>query len=458
MSNKDDELEKILNEFKSEDVEIPAETENHEAETTEADEAIPEEKAPEEEVPEEEAAAEPAEEAEEAEESVIAEEEPAVDKPSDDKSGKNKNKIIIAVVAVVAVIAIVCAAVFGLSGKKKEEPTTEPTTEPPTTTTTAAPDPINKNNPLTGEADFNESAIGSRPIAIVVDNASGARPHYNIDAVDIVVEGEVEGGETRLLWLIADMTDLPELLGPTRSARPSFVQFSELFDSIFIHYGGSHSKGDYIGGYEVIANDNVDDIDGMSVSSCFTRTSDKYSPHNAALQGDKLVAAIEKKGYRTKIDENAFSVLSFNESVQPVSNEACASATVKFSSRTNSHTFTYNSDEKVYTNQGDYKTPVSFTNVIVMYAESKYIVKYDYKEAGNNETYLNYSLTSGTGKLISCGTVVDFTWSVDDGKLSFKDASGKELKFNPGKSYLALASSNNGGSVSIEAPQENTAE
>ena len=451
MSNKDDELEKILREFHSENGEIPEKTENQEAEVTKSNEPIFANNAPEDKGE--------AKAAEAAIESFITEERPERDEPSDDKPNKNKNKIVIAIVAVVAVIAIACAACFGLfGGEKDKEPSTEPPAEPPTTTTTEPPAPINTNNPLTGEADYNESAIGLRPIAIVVDNASGARPQYNIDAADIVVEGEVEGGETRLLWLIADMTDLPELLGPTRSARPSYVQFSELFDSIFIHYGGSHSKGDYVGGYEVIAADDVDDIDGMSVSSCFTRTSDKYSPHNAALQGDRLIAAIENKGYRTKIDENSFSVLNFNDIVIPVSNEACASATVRFSSRTNSHTFTYNGGEKVYTNHGDYRTPVSFTNVIIMYAESTYIVKYDYKEAGNNETYLNYSLTSGTGKLISCGTVVDFTWSVNNGKLSFKDAAGNELKFNPGKSYLALASSNNGGSVSIEAPQENTAE
>ena len=442
MSNKDDELEKIVSEFKSEDVGTPAESESKETEAAESKEEIPEAEAP-----AENAEAEPVKAEKE---SAPAEEKPVADKPSDN-SGKGKSKMIIVIVAIVAVIAIACAAVFGLSGKKEEEPSTEPPTERPTTTTTEAPEPINMNNPLTGETDYNEKAVGLRPIAIVVDNASGARPQYNIDAVDIVVEGEVEGGETRLLWLIADMTDLPELLGPTRSARPSYVQFSELFDSIFVHFGGSHSKGDYVGGYEVIEADNVDDIDGMTISSCFKRTSDKSSPHNAALLGDKLVAAIEKEGYRTKIDEKSFSVLSFNESVKPVSDTACVDATVKFSSRTKTHTFTYNSDEKVYTNQGDFKTPVSFTNIIVMYAESEYIVKHDYKQAGNDEIYLNYSLTSGTGKLISCGTVVDFTWSVDKGKLSFKDTTGKELNLNPGKSYLALASSNNGGSVTVNA-------
>ena len=435
MSNKDEELEKILNEFKTEDIKTDAKTESSEAKATQA--------------PEKEPSAD-----------TYAPRAAYLSTPEDiqpeeykeaEKSGKGKSKIIIAVIAAVVVIAIACAAGFGLfSGGKQEEPSTDEPTEP-TVITTEAPAPVNVNNPLTGEADYNAMAVGLRPIAVVVDNAAGARPQYNIDAADIVVEGEVEGGETRMLWLISDMTDLPELLGPTRSARPSYVQFSELFDAIFIHFGGSHSKGDYIGGYEVIAADNVDDIDGMKTSSCFKRTSDKRSPHNAALLGNKVVDAIEAKGYRTKLDQNSFADLSFNESVIPVSNTACSGATVKFSSRTRSHTFSYNETDKVYTNQGDYGTPVKFTNVIVMYAQSEYIVKYDYKQQGTNETYLNYSLTSGTGKLLSCGTEVDFTWSVDNGKLSFKDAAGNQLDLNPGKSYIALVSSNNGGSVTENA-------
>ncbi len=359
------------------------------------------------------------------------------------KGKKNKN-IIIAVAAVVAVIAIVCGIYFGCFYGKSEE---ESTTEIPSSSTTAAPVVI--TNPLTGESDYNAGAVGKRPIAVVIDNASGARPQYNIDTPDIIVEGEVEGGETRMLWLYADMTNLPEMVGPNRSARPSYVQFSELFDSIFVHFGGSHSKGNYVGGYEVIAQDNVDDIDGMSVSSCFKRTNDKVSPHNAVLLGDKLVAAIESKNYRTDLNESSFSALSFNEKISAVSDTVCNSVKVKVSSRSATRTLTYNSTQQVYTNESDYRTPVSFTNVIVMFADSTYIDKDNYKGSGKTETYLNYSLTSGRGQLISCGTVVDFNWSVDNGKLSFKDLNGKELNLNPGRSWICLASSNHEGSVTI---------
>lgn len=367
------------------------------------------------------------------------------DRMNHPKANKSKNKaVIIVVAAVVAVIAIACGIYFGFFHDKKEE---EKPTVPSSSTTIEAPAVI--ANPLTGEAGYNEAAIGKRPVSVVIDNASGARPQYNMSAADIVVEGEVEGGETRMLWFFADMSNLPEQVGPTRSARPSFVKFSELFDSVYVHFGGSHSKGDYIGGYEIIKQDNVDDIDGMTVSSCFRRTSDKVSPHNAVLIGENLMAAIEKKNYRTDVDKSSFSVLSFNEKVSAVSENPCNNVTVKFSSKTRSHTFAYNAESKAYTNQGDYNTPVSFTNLIIMYADSTYIDKHDYKGAGNTETYLNYSLTSGRGQLVSCGSVVDFDWSVDNGILSLKDKNGKELKLNPGKSWIALTSANHNGSVSI---------
>ncbi len=355
-----------------------------------------------------------------------------------------KKKIIIAVLAVVIIIAVAVGVYFGVF-YEKEEPTTAPET---TTTTTAAPVVI--RNPLTGEEGYNESAVGKRPIAVVVENSPQARPQYNMDTPDIIFEGEVEGGITRMLWFYADMTDLPEQVGPTRSARPSFVEFSQLFDSIFVHFGESHSKGNYTGADDIIESKNVDNIDGMNTSFCFRRTSDKVSPHNAVLEGDNLLQAIENKKYRTDLDNSKFSALSFNEKETAVSSVPCNSITVKFSSRTDSHTFTYNSTDKVYQNQSDFEQQVSFKNIIVLFADTQYIDKDNYNGTGRTETYCNFDFTSGTGKLASAGTVADFTWTVSDGVLKLTAADGSELKLNPGRSWIGVASANHSGSAEVK--------
>lgn len=363
----------------------------------------------------------------------------------------NKKKIIIAIVAVVLVVAIAVGVYFGFFNKKEEPETTVPTV---TETTTAAPVII--RNPLTGEAGYSEAALKQRPISVVVENAKGARPQYNMDTPDIIVEGEVEGGETRMLWFYANYNNLPDMIGPNRSARPSYVQFSKFFDSIFVHYGGSHSKGDYVGGYETIEKEGVDDIDGMKVSSCFKRTKDKVSPHNAVLLGDKLMEVVESKGYRTEVDQNSFSALNFNEKAQAVSSAACDEIKVKISDRTNTHTLVYDKSNSIYTNENDYGAPVSFTNVLVMFAESTYIDKANYKGSGKTETYLNYTYSSGTGRLASYGTVTDFNWKVENGKLVFTDTAGKPLMLNPGKTWICLASSNHNGKVDVSTAETTT--
>lgn len=440
MANKDDEIDKILNEIKGSKSPEDSKPNNSQTQVREKSQASSAPDNTKREAPLEPALNEFPVKKRNTEEYKDEYEEEEVDLVKDPA----KKKIIIAVIAVIAVVAIAVAVYFGVF-YGKEEPTTQPET---TTTTTAAPVVI--TNPLTGEADYNESAVGKRPVAIVVENSPQARPQYNMDTPDIIFEGEVEGGITRMLWFYADMTDLPEQVGPTRSARPSFVEFSQLFDSIFIHFGESHSKGDYTGADDYIEDNDVDNIDGMSTSACFKRTSDKSSPHNAVLVGDKLESVIESKEYRTNIDDNGFSALSFNKTATAVSQTPCNSITVKFSSRTDSHTFTYNTTDKLYQNQSDYEQLVSFENIIVLNADTKYIDKNDYKGSGKTETYCNFELTSGTGKLASAGTVTDFTWKVESGVLKLTTADGSELKLNPGRSWIGLSSANNGGTTEVK--------
>lgn len=380
-------------------------------------------------------------------ENGVAEYEEYEDEGEHNSMNDKKKKIIIIIAVVVAVIAIAAGVYFG-AFYNKEEPTT--TTTPTTTEATTAA-PVVVKNPLTGEAEYNEAAVGKRPVAVVVENSPQARPQYNMDTPDIIVEGEAEGGITRMLWLYADMTDLPEQVGPTRSARPSFVEFSQFFDSIFVHYGESHSKGSYVGADDYMDDNNVDNIDGMSTSSCFKRTSDKASPHNAVLVGSKLVDTIESKDIRTDIEESSFTSMNFNDEVTALSSTPCNTITTKISSSTSSHTFTYDTTDKKYKNQSDFKQEVSFTNIIVLYTDTEYVVKNDYKGSGKSETYCNFNFTSGTGKLASAGTVIDFNWKNNNGVLEFTDAAtGKPLSFNPGNSWLGITSSNNGGSATVE--------
>ena len=143
-------------------------------------------------------------------------------------SGKKKTAIIICIVVIIA--AIIAAGVFVFIKNNEKEP--ETTVPAPSTTAATTAAPVVYNNPLTNEAGLSQSAIDKRPVAIVVENAAAARPQWGMDdeknAPDIIIEGEVEGGETRMLWMFADYNAVPEQVGPVRSARPPFIRFSQL--------------------------------------------------------------------------------------------------------------------------------------------------------------------------------------------------------------------------------------
>lgn len=349
-------------------------------------------------------------------------------------------------IAVILSLAL-ALTLFGCSAKEEVEITTAQTTE-----TTTAPPPV--LNPLTGEEGYNKSAVGIRPVSIVVENTKAARPQWGITTPDIIVEGEVEGGISRMLWLYADYTAVPEKVGPLRSARPSFVKFSELFDSIYIHWGGSHSKtsAGYTGGYETISADGVDDLDGMSGGELFSRdtTRSVSSEHRGIMNGDKLAAAIEKKGYRTKVDEDSFTQFSFNDSVKNIGTDSAVKVAVTFSSRTDTRSFTYNTEDGLY-HTSDWEEDVAFENLVILMDSTTYITT-PYK--GSSTTYLNYSLKSGSGYLVSNGTKAAVKWNASGGVLKLTDEAGNAVNLNAGKTYIALASSNHDGKAAFTAASE----
>lgn len=345
------------------------------------------------------------------------------------------------------ILAVTLAmTLFGCSAGKEPE-----TTAPQTTTTTTAPPAV--VNPLTGEENYSENAVGKRPVAIVVENLKPARPQWGIKTPDIIVEGEVEGGISRMLWLYADFKSVPEKVGPIRSARPSYVKFSELFDSIYIHWGGSHtrSKYNYIGGYKTIKNDKVDNIDGMKGGELFGRdtTRSTSSEHRGILNGKKLSAAIDKKGYRTELDESKFTTFTFNKAISDAGTDKAQKIDFKFSSRTDTRKFTYK-DDKLY-HSTDWEEDVAFQNVIILMDDTTYITL-PYKSSST--TYLNYTLKSGTGYIASNGTKTNIKWAVQNGKLVLTDENGQAVSLNPGKSYIGLGSSNHEGSVKFTAETE----
>ena len=234
----------------------------------------------------------------------------------DNKNPKNKKKKIIIISVIVAVVIAVVVGVicYAMANRNKEVPTT-------TTTKPVVTQEVKQIlNPLTGEAGFRAGALKSRPVAVVVENeysTEAVRPQWAINDADIVLEGESEFS-TRLLLFWADYTKVPEMVGPTRSARPPFIKFSQLFDCVFIHAGLSSSKGDYVGADAVFEDYDVDHINLLSLSedgNYFGRNNERNTAveHTGYLNGTKLPDLLKEKEIPMELDKSKFSTLNFNK-------------------------------------------------------------------------------------------------------------------------------------------------
>jgi hypothetical protein len=384
---------------------------------------------------------------------------------AEEQKPKNKKKKIVITVVVIVLVALIAGLLFGkYYYDNQNKPSTDTGSNDNSETISVSDVDIQEDtvtNPLTGESGYNQSAVNQRPVAVVVENeysTASVKPQWGLSDADIVMEGESEYS-TRMLLFWADYTSVPEQVGPCRSARPPFIRFSQLFDSVFIHCGLSRSKGNYVGADTVFQTENVDHINGLAGTMDGTYFGRDYSrtstvEHTAYLNGTNLPQLLENEGIDTTLDESKFSVLTFNDEVTALSNETATSVRFTWSSRCPKKAeFTYDEAEGKYTTTDFDSTfgesNVQFENLIFLLDETEYVVKDNYKGSGNSETYCDYKLSGGTGKVLSNGTAVDITWGVTDGKLWMKTSDGKDLSLNKGKSYIGYGSSNNSGLIEV---------
>lgn len=375
-------------------------------------------------------------------------------RPRDEKPKKNGKKSGI-IIAILLVVIIIIGAVVGASVSNKGE---KPSEDKEANAVVEA-----VINPLTGESGYSKTALGKRPVCVVVENeysTEAVRPQWAINDADIVLEGESEYS-TRLLLFWADYTDVPEMVGPVRSARPPFIMFSQLFDSVFVHAGLSATKGNYIGADTVFEEQNTAHINLLNCQEdgvYFGRNNERNtsSEHTGYLNGTNLPQLFEEKGIATDVNSASFTQLSFNSEPKAVGEISAPDCAFKFSTARCPKTaaFSYDSAKHKYVTtdfDSEYgQSDVEFENLLFIFDETEYIVKEDYKN-GASETYCDYKLAGGRAVLVSEGTAAELTWGVTDGKLWLKTADGADASLNAGKTYIGYGSSNNGGSIEFSS-------
>lgn len=274
-----------------------------------------------------------------------------------------------------------------------------------------------------------------RPIAVMIDNHSGAWPQANLNKAYMVYEIVVEGGETRLMALFKGQN--LEKIGPVRSSRHYFLDYALENDAIYVHHGWSpQAQSD-------IASLGVNNINGIQESSSsFWRVKDKSAPHNLFTSTESILKIAERKGY-SKIS-NKKSVLNYvsNEVEMPSTAVNATSVTIPHS---NLQTVKYEYDEqsKTYKRyarnklQTDYITgePVTTKNIIITMCENYTLEDSENKGRQglkNIGTFKGYYITDGKAIEIQC------IKNARNEQTVYKDLNGKEIEVNDGNTFVNI--------------------
>lgn len=345
---------------------------------------------------------------------------------------KNKLKKL-SIFALTTALTVSCLAGCG---KKKEEDTEQATITTEAAATMSDADiefaPTKEGyviNEFSGEW-IDESLSNQRPLCIMINNIVDAMPQSGISQADITYEMLVEGGITRYMCVFKDYSNL-EKLGPVRSARHYYVQMANMLGGIYAHVGWSVYAESWI------KDTGLNNLNGLYDSTTFYRDESRVVPHNCYTNSEKLKEGIAAAGYSTEYLGEKSKAFAFNVEDTALGSGQTANKVTTAYNDSSTRWYEYNADEKLYyrfqygTEQIDDQTneQLRYKNLIVMFVQ--------YTDLGDGLQNIDWDKT-GTGYYITDGEYEAISWRKDNGVVKYYTADGKQLKMNPGKTFVTV--------------------
>ena len=191
-------------------------------------------------------------------------------------------------------------AAASLEPTSSPSPVATPTPTPgptPTPTPTPAPTPVLVRAPLTGLM-VTERVASQHPIALMIDDAQGARPQSGFNTASVVWHAPAEGGVPRYMMIFQDQ--MPTDVGPVRSARYYFITWAAEWRAVYGHVGGSPGAMATLrakGNGQFVYNADQFRWGG----TYYRRISRRPAPHNVYSDGKSLRIMATKVGAKNEL-------------------------------------------------------------------------------------------------------------------------------------------------------------
>lgn len=308
-----------------------------------------------------------------------------------------------------------------------------------------------------------------RPIGIMVENSTAARPQSGLSFADVVYEAVAEGGITRFMavYYCKDA----EIVGPVRSARTYYLDWiSEYGDyPLYVHVGGANSDGpaDALGQIRAYGWQGYNDLDGIALGlpvfkRDYGRLGEVATEHTMYTfpTTDWQYAAKDRDLTNTSTNDKTGAKTAWNEDFTPwkFKNDAALdqrpaklSASFNFSNTQAGYLddyavgWKYDKDSNSFLRTNGNKAAkdlntnqqISAKNVVIQFMPMS-IANDGYNEEGHGAHTLYDN--KGTGKAIFLidGKQIAGTWQKPSrtSRTIYYDASGNEIQFNRGLIWI----------------------
>lgn len=295
--------------------------------------------------------------------------------------------------------------------------------------------------PLTGMGAAEEPTL--RPIAITINNHPSARPQSGISKADIVYEMLVEGEATRLLAIF--QSNVPETIGPVRSARDYFIKLAKGYDGLYIAHGYSPEA------YQLLNSKVVDHFNGMQYDGIyFYRSNNRKAPHNSYITAENIERAADKLNISLENEKNFDLTFYANEDNVKMGIEA-KKIHMNYFSPNSSYSSIYSYDEeskKYFKSSPNAKTmdelvdeQVAISNLLFFETAHKVI---------DAEGRRDITLTGGgTAYVFQHGQMREVKWASDNGFVYAVEQDGSKVPLVPGNTWIHFVPSSPGLSESV---------
>jgi hypothetical protein len=290
--------------------------------------------------------------------------------------------------------------------------------------------------PLTG-IETNE-VVDNRIISVMVNNHPDARPQSGLSEADIIFEILAEGSITRLLAFY--QSEMPNVVGPVRSAREYYFELAKGFDALYVYHGAAGFVNEMIKGRGINYLDGANyDNDG----NLFKRESFRIAPHNSYLQMDAAYEVAASIGYKTTASYEPLEFLA-DEEVDDLSGNPANHVKIVYSNKPSRIVeYSYDHGNGNYFRSSDGKPTIELNSEDPILLDNVFIVETYHEvidDAGRRAVDLELG---GAAYLIQKGQVQEIRWENRNGRIvPVKD--GQLIGFVPGKTWINVVPTNPG--------------